>query len=142
MFRKAQTIVYLHYVIYFQLKCRILAKKFAWKFVVLKKMFPLLMTSSWRHITKFWGWFLHFSKFQTNIYQTVARNKHYLKRFSSYIQLKRSRFAIFRSSSRESRERESGTVTCHAYMFKCPGWKFVGKVWNFCVLLLDDVTSL
>ena len=26
-------------------------------------------------------------------------------------------------------------------MFKCPGWKFVGKVWNFCVLLLDDVTS-
>ena len=58
-----------------------------------------------------------------------------------------SRFAVFRSS-RESREREreresreSGTVTCHAYMFKCPGWKFVGKVWNFCVLLLDDVAS-
>ena len=38
-------------------------------------------------------------------------------------------------------ERESGTVTFHASLFKCPGWKFVGKVWNFCVLLLDDVTS-
>ena len=43
--------------------------------------------------------------------------------------------------SRERESRESGTVTCHAYMFKCPGWKFVGKVWNFSVLLLDDVTS-
>ena len=47
-----------------------------------------------------------------------------------------------RERERVGREsRESGTVTCHAYMFKCPGWKFVGKVWNFCVLLLDDVTS-
>ena len=96
------------------------------------------MTSSWRHNTKFWGGFLNFSKFQTNIYQTVARNKHHLKRFSSYIQVKRSRFAVFRSS-RESGE--SGTVTFHVSLFKCPGWKFVGKVWNFCVLLLDDVTS-
>ena len=58
-----------------------------------------------------------------------------------------SRFAVFRSS-RESREREreresreSGTVTFHVYLFKCPGWKFIGKVWKFCELLLDDVTS-
>ena len=29
--------------------------------------------------------------------------------------------------------RESGTVTCHVSLFKCPGWKFVGNVYNlFC----------
>ena len=139
MFRIAQTIDYPHYVIYFHLKCRILAEKFARKFVVFEKNFPLFMTSSWRHKTKFWGWFLHFLKVQTNIYQMMACNKHHLKRSSSYIQLKRSRFAVFWSCRRESRE--SGTVTFHVSLFKCPGWKFVGKVWNFCVLLLDDVTS-
>ena len=37
------------------------------------------------------------------------------------------------------RERESGTVTFHVSLFKCPGWKFVGKVhssWNFDRVLL------
>ena len=46
-----------------------------------------------------------------------------------------------RERERERVGRESGTVTCHVSMFKCPGLKFVGKVWNFFVLLLDDVTS-
>ena len=48
---------------------------------------------------------------------------------------------VERESRERERERESGTVTFHVSLFKCPGWKFVGKVWNFCVLLLDDLMS-
>ena len=71
----------------------------------------------------------------------MARNEHHLKWFSSYILLKKVTFLPIFRSSRERVGRESGTVTCHVSLFKCPGWKFVGKVWNFCVLLLDDVPS-
>ena len=94
------------------------------------------MTSSLRHKTKFWGLFLQIPKVQLNIYRMVVWNKLYLEWFRSYSHFKMSNFG-----GRDSRERESGTVTFHVSLFKCPGWKFVGKVWNFCVLLLDDVTS-
>ena len=65
----------------------------------------------------------------------IVVDKLYLKRFSSYNRSKRSHFG-----GRRERERER-VVTFSVFMFKCPGCKFVGKVWNFCVLLLDDVTS-
>ena len=85
------------------------------------------MTSSLRHKTKFWGLFLQIPKVQLNIYRMVVWNKLYLERFRSYSHLKMSNFG------RRERERESGTVTCHVSMFKCPGWKFVGNVYNlFC----------
>ena len=48
---------------------------------------------------------------------------------------------------RDSRARASGTDTFHVSLFKCPGWKFVGKVrssrtyiWR-CMLSWDDVIS-
>ena len=49
----------------------------------------------------------------------MVGNKYHLKRFSNYSQLIRPRFAVVRSSSNESREREreSGTVTFHLSLF-------------------------
>ena len=57
----------------------------------------------------------------------MACNKRHLKRFLSFIQLKRSRFAVFRSS----RERESGTVTFHVSFFSALAASSSGM----CVLL-------
>ena len=75
MFRKAQTIAYQYYVIYFQLKCRILAEKFAQKFVVFEKMFPLFMTSLLRHNKNLGVYFSIFKKFKlTSIEEWPAIN--------------------------------------------------------------------
>ena len=39
---------------------------------------------------------------------------------------------------RESRE--SGTITCHVSLLKCPGWKFVGNCYGvYCVLFFDNM---
>ena len=57
----------------------------------------------------------------------MACNKHHLKQFSSYIQLKRSRFADFRSS----RERESGTVTFNVSLFSALAESSSGRCGTF-----------
>ena len=78
----------------FNLNAKFWPKNWPKNLSFLKKCFHTL----WRHhdipTRHFWGLFLHFLTVQTNIYQTMASNKHHLKRFSSYIQLKRSSFAV------------------------------------------------
>ena len=49
-------------------------------------------------------------------------NKLYLSRVTTTL-VKMSNFG-----GRDSRARASGTETFHVSLFKCPGWKFVGKV--------------
>ena len=93
------------------------------------------MTSSWSHRTKLWGLFFQKIKVQSNIYRMVGWNKLQVEWCSSYSHLK----CLILVVERERDSRESGTVTFHVSLFKCPGWKFVGKVhssWNFDRVLL------
>ena len=83
-------------------------------------MFPRFMTSSLRHNTKFCGLFWQFLKVQTNIYARVASDKHHLKWISSYIQLRRSRFAFFRLS------RQSGTIIAQKHQKLWSNWRSIG----------------